>query len=199
MPIDGKCVRCGYKAPLLSFIDAAEYGQFLALYSKMSASVQKQYLKYLSLFQPTSGCKMQHSKVERITSEFLALVAKGYVSEKGKADRACPPHLWGLAMERMQEQSATLRLPMKTHGYLCTIAYTLADDADSKGERKLRTEEANGTTRARRQPEPHAEEMSHEARKYVDKFGEPELPPAIAESLARVKARMQQTTGGDHG
>lgn len=198
MPVDGKCARCGYKAPVLSFIDATEYGQFQTLYAQIPASIQKHFLRYLNLFRPVSGCQMQHSKVDRLTRDFITLVTKGYVSEKGLADRSCQPAQWCLGMEAMQEQVTKLKLPMKSHNYLRSIVWNLADSADNKGETKRRSEEANGTTRARRQTEPQEEEMSREARKFVDKYGEPELPPAVAEALARVKARMNHN-GGDHG
>lgn len=138
MPIDGKCQRCAFKAPLISFVSAAEDGQFVQLVIQLPPEVQKHYLKYLAMFRPASGCAMQTAKAERLTREIVDLIKAGHVQEKGKVDRPCSPGIWAAAMERMQEQAATLNLPMKSHGYLKTIAWQLADQADSKAEKSAR-------------------------------------------------------------
>jgi hypothetical protein len=86
MPVNGKCPRCAYKAPVICFVDAAEYGAMMQVFSDLPYEVQKPFLKYLSLFKPASGCAIQPSKAERLTRELVALAAKGYVSEQGKAE-----------------------------------------------------------------------------------------------------------------
>lgn len=151
MPTDeGKCSRCGFKAPIICFLDAAQDSQMVQLFTQMPNELQKPFWRYLTLFRPASGCAMQQSKVERLTREFLSLVSRGYISEKGKVDRHCPPAIWAMGMERMQEQAATLALPMKNHNYLRAIVYQLADQADANRERGHHQAELNGSARAER-------------------------------------------------
>lgn len=112
---------------------------------------------------------MASTKAERIITEFIDLVGKGYVSEKGKVDRPCPPYIWATAMEQMLEKASALTLPMKSHGYLRTIAYQLADKADAQVEKKQHDSVVRGDHRGR---QASATGMSEIMQKYEDKFGD---------------------------
>ncbi|MGD9949872.1 MAG: hypothetical protein AB7U29_15535 [Desulfobulbus sp.] len=171
MPVNGKCPRCAYKAPVSCFVDAAEGGAILQAFSELPYEVQKPFLKYLSLFKPTSGCAIQPTKAERLTRDLASLVAKGYISEKGKADRTCPALFWAMGMERMQELAGTLDLPMKNHNYLRSIVYKLANQADAHKEQQQRNQEIDGTQRVSRQPTEDG--MSEIMRKFLAQNGGP--------------------------
>ena len=186
MPVNGKCPRCAYKAPVICFVDAAEYGAMMQVFSDLPYEVQKPFLKYLSLFKPASGCAIQSSKAERLTRDLVALVAKGYVSEQGKADRPCSSVFWVMGMERMQELAGTLDLPMKNHNYLRSIVYKLANQADAQREQHQRHQEVDGSQRVSRQlalnklgtefnavPQDADDGMSEIMRKYLAQYGEP--------------------------
>lgn len=179
MPVNGKCPRCAYKAPVICFVDAAEGGAMLQAFSDLPHAVQKPFLKYLSLFKPASGCAIQSSKAERLTRDLVALVAKGYVSEQGKADRPCSPVFWVMGMERLQELAGTLDLPMKNHNYLRSIVYKLANQADAQREQHQRHQEVDGSQRVSRQlalnnvPQEADDGMSEIMRKYLAQYGEP--------------------------
>ncbi len=170
MPVNGKCPRCAYKAPVSSFVDAAEGGAMLQAFSDLPHAVQKPFLKYLSLFKPASGCAIQPTKAERLTRDLAALIAKGYVSEKGKVDRPCTTLFWVMGMERMQELAGTLDLPMKNHNYLRSIVYKLANQADAQKEQHQRHQEVDGSQRVSRQPTEDG--MSEIMRKYLAQNGE---------------------------
>nr|WP_321466781.1 hypothetical protein [uncultured Desulfobulbus sp.] len=185
MPVNGKCPRCAYKAPVSSFVDAAEGGAMLQAFSDLPHAVQKPFLKYLSLFKPASGCAIQPTKAERLTRDLVALVAKGYVSEKGKADRPCPPVFWVMGMERIQELAGTLDLPMKNHNYLRSIVYKLANQADAQREQRQHHQEVDGSQRVSRQlglnklgtefnsvPQDADDGMSEIMRKYLAQNGD---------------------------
>ena len=171
MAVNGKCPRCAFKAPVSCFVDAAESGLLLQAFSELPHEVQKPFLKYLSLFKPLTGCAIQPTKAERLTRELVALVVKGFVSEKGKPDRPCIPVFWVMAMERMQELAGTLDLPMKNHNYLRSIVYKLANQADSQREQQQRQEEIDGNHRISRQPS--TDGLSEVMRKYLEQYGEP--------------------------
>jgi len=192
MPTDGKCGRCGYRAPVSSFIGAAGNGELLPDYIKLPQVVQGPFYMYLSLFRPTSGCACSDPKIIRLTREMVALVSVGYVSQQGKADRPCPPSLWAMGMERMMEQSATLTLPMKNHNYLRAIVYQLADQADSKQERQVRQAEQTGATKIRR---PSDDDMSPEMRRYIAEHGEPVVSPEAQGALQGILQKFKDRQG----
>ena len=146
---DAKCPRCDFKAPTVSFLKAADEGLLIVAVLKLPPAIQGHYLSYFSLFHPKSGCAVSISKAERLTNELAELVNKGYVSQKGQIDRSCPPRLWAMAMEQMLERAGSLTLPLKTHGYLKTIAYDLATKENSGQEQITRSDEARGQSSTR--------------------------------------------------
>ena len=172
MPTNGKCQRCGYRAPITCFIEAAGDGEILAEYIKLPHVVQQPFYKYLSLFRPLSGCALQPSKTLRLTHEMVELVTKGYVSEKGRPDRSCAPSFWAMGMEKMMEMADRLTLPMKGHNYLRSIVWQIADQADSGREQQHRKAETDGSQRVVRPPS-DPEGMSEIMRKYMTIHGDP--------------------------
>lgn len=141
---DAKCPRCDFKAPTVAFLKAADEGQLTVAVLKLPSSVQNHYLAYFSLFRPQSGCAVSISKAERLTNELAELVNKGHVSQKGQVDRPCQPRIWSMAMEQMLERAGGLTLPIKTHGYLKTIAWDLANKESAGQESTNRQDEARG-------------------------------------------------------
>ncbi len=174
---DAKCPRCDFKAPTVTFLKAAEEGLLVVAVLKLPASVQSHYLAYFSLFRPKSGCAVSISKAERLTNELAELVNKGYVSQKGQVDRPCSPRIWAMAMEQMVERGASLTLPLKTHGYLRTIAWDLANKEDTVQERDLREQEARGHSAKRDQHSPRGIDPLQAARDKWD--AEHGTPPAL--------------------
>lgn len=179
MPTNGKCVRCGYRAPVSSFIEASGDGEILAEYIKLPQVVQQPFYKYLSLFRPASGCACQQSKIIRLTREMVALVASGYVAhtKKGRVDRPCLPQTWAQGMERMVEQAATLDLPMDNHNYLRAVVWQIADQADAGREQLQRKTEIDGSQRVIR-PQSDPQQMSAIMRKYIEIHGDQNAAPA---------------------
>jgi hypothetical protein len=149
MGTDGKCPRCAYKAPILCFYQEAKDGRILAAYAKLPGQVQVHYFGYLSLFRPASGTAMQSAKAARLTLELADEVAKGFISRQGQVDRSAAPRIWGMAMEQMMERSGSLTLPVKTHGYLKTIVYDIANKENAGQEQTTRSAEARGQSPVR--------------------------------------------------
>ena len=144
MAVDGKCPRCAFKAPIVCFYQEAKDGRVIQAFAQLPPAVQGNYFQYLSLFRPKSGCAVQSAKAERLTLELVQEVALGYVHQKGQVDRPCPPRIWAMAMEQMMERAGSLTLPLKTHGYLKTIAWDLANKEDVKQESTIRQQETQG-------------------------------------------------------
>lgn len=147
MGLDGKCPRCNHRAPLVDYLAGAADGELVAAVLQLPPAVQGHYLRYFSLFRPASGRAIQTQKAIRLTQELADLVKLGYVSQQGKVDRPCHPIIWAQAMERMIEQIHSLTLPMKSHGYLKSIAWGLADKADAANEKQINVAEKHGGPR----------------------------------------------------
>ena len=71
---------------------------------------------------------------------------QGQVVERNGLSRACPLPLWQQALERMIEHRAAgkLDLPLKTHGYLLEIAFSLAEKAAATAEREIEEQRRSG-------------------------------------------------------
>lgn len=198
MPTDGKCIICGYRAPLSSFISAAGNGELLPEYIKLPQVVQQPFYRYLALFRPKSGCACSDSKIIRLTREMVALVQTGYVAQQGKVDRPCPPALWAMGMERMLEQAATLTLPMKNHNYLRSIVWQLADQVDAGRERSQHQQILNGNARAHRDDPPGKTliEQQYEAQ-HGTEMPMGAMPPAVQAAIEKMREKLQ-ANGGKH-
>ena len=170
---DGKCSRCGFKAPMISFYNEANDGRISAAIIKLPPQVQNNYYPYLSLFRPKSGCAVRAEKAERLTNELAELVNKGYVSQKHQVDRPCPPRIWAQAMEQMMERAGSLTLPMPNHNYLRTIAWDLANKEDAGKEKTNRQYEAQG-----QRPTPRGVDPLEKARLEWDEKHAGESQPA---------------------
>lgn len=134
--MNGTCQTCGTVAPIEWFLAEAEYRQICAALVELPKDVQAVVFHYLGLFRPTSGRALSAKKAARLFSEIKTMVGTGYVQIDKKAARPCPPRIWALAMEQMVERRDRLNLPMPNHKYLESIAYDLADQADSQAERQ---------------------------------------------------------------
>lgn len=163
MAVDGKCPRCAFKAPIVCFYQEAKDGRVTQAFAQLPPQVQGNYFQYLSLFRPKSGCAVQSAKAERLTLELVQEVTLGHVHQQGQVDRPCPPRIWGLAMEQMLERAGSLTLPVKTHGYLKTIAWDLANKEDAGHESTIRKQEAQG-----QRPGPRGVDPLEAARKKWD-------------------------------
>lgn len=165
---DAKCPRCDFKAPTVTFLNAADEGSLAVAVLKLPKSVQNHYLAYFSLFRPKTGCAVSIKKAERLTNELAELVNSGFVKQKSQVDRSCSPRIWGMAMEQMLERAATLTLPLKTHGYVRTIAWDLANKESAGQEQTNRAGEASCQS-ARRGMNPDVEKSRRIAAEKYEK------------------------------
>ncbi len=166
---DGKCPRCNHKGSIIDFLEAAGEGRMLVIFKDLPKDVQTYFLSYFSLFRPKSGCAIQQPKAERLLQELVDLVALGYVQMSGQVDRRCPPRIWATAMEQMIEQAGRLKLPMKNHNYLKSIAWDLADKADAQQEKKQTTIQMNSRTRPRADADPALDPMEKARREWDER------------------------------
>jgi hypothetical protein len=79
-------------------------------------------------------------------SELKELATMSHIQWEKKVARPNSAHAWGMGLERMIEHPPK-RLPLKSHGYLRSIAYDIADEMDKQREVKKNQKER---TRSRR-------------------------------------------------
>ncbi len=141
------CPGCGLVAGAESWENDQACRETLLVVSRLPGPVVRHALGYLSLFRPRKQA-LSWVKALRLAKELEQLVSLGYIKAQGKPDRNCPPYLWAKAIEQMIEQRSILQTPMKSHGYLKTIAWGLADQADAKNEEKRHSSAQNSRTRS---------------------------------------------------
>lgn len=146
------CPSCGAVASAEAWTGNADARQCLKTVAVMPSSVSRNILPYLSLFRPQyNGAKgyrgLVWNKALRLAGEVAQLVTETHIQWKGKPARPIDAHLWGLAMERMVN-SPPRRLPLESHGYLTSIAYDLANEADQAREMRHNQAERDGSFRS---------------------------------------------------
>lgn len=133
--MNGICQTCGSVAPIEWFLSEADNRQICAILAELPKDVQAVVFHYLSLFRPVAGRALQTRKATRLMFEVRQLVTVGHVQIDKRVARPCPPRIWAQAMEQMIERRDRLTIPMPNHNYLKTIAWDLADQADSQAEK----------------------------------------------------------------
>ncbi len=145
------CPSCGAVASAEAWTGNADARQCLKTVAVMPTSVSRNILPYLSLFRPPyNGSKgyrgLVWGRALRLAGEVATLITEPQIEWKGKPSRPIDAGLWGMAMERMVNVPPR-RLPVESHGYLKSIAYDLADDADRAREVRQNQAERDGTMR----------------------------------------------------
>lgn len=143
------CPSCGAMHSIEGWQGNADARQFARINAELPGSVARHSLHYLSLFRPRTdagGRGLIWSKALRLVGELRLLVDQTQIQWKGRPSRPIDAAIWGMAMERIIENPPR-KLPLTSHGYLTSIAYDLADDADRSREVRHNLSERDGTLR----------------------------------------------------
>ena len=139
------CPSCGGVYSAEAWLNDPIARQCLRLVCELPHAVSSRCFAYLSLFRPP-GRSLQWKKVLRLLAELRELATLPYIQWGKKVARPNSAHAWGLAMERMIEHPPK-RLPLKSHGYLRSVAYEIADEMDRKKETARNKDEREGKIR----------------------------------------------------
>ena len=137
------CPSCGAVHSVEGWSNDPVARQCLKLAGEMPHDVSSRCFAYLALFRPP-GRSLQWKKVLRLLAELKELVTLPHIQWEKKVARPNSAHAWGTAMERMIEHPPK-RLPLKSHGYLRSVAYEICDDLDKQREVKRNKAERDGT------------------------------------------------------
>ena len=141
------CPSCGAVHSAEAWQNDPVARQCLKLAGELPHDVGSRCFAYLSLFR-SPGRSLQWKKVLRLLSELKELAILPHIQWKGKVARPNSAHAWGEAMERMIEHPPK-GLPLKSHGYLRSVAYEIADEMDKQREVKKNKEERKGNPHRR--------------------------------------------------
>jgi hypothetical protein len=142
-----KCPACnaGFSLESALAVDNARSALLTAL--AMPAHLGKVLPQYLAMFRAKNRY-LSFDRIEKLMADLLPLLDSETVVRDG-ITRPCSLALWQQAFELMidHRDAGKLRLPIKTHGYLFEIAFSLADQVDAKAERQVEQSRRQGQHR----------------------------------------------------
>jgi hypothetical protein len=127
------CPGCGVIGSIEAFTVDDHAKRTLMAITTLPGAVAALVLGYLALFRPGSSRGLTWKRAEALVIALQALVTASHIQWDRQVARPASPAIWAEALRKI---SATppRRLPLKSHGYLTSIAYDLADEADRRVE-----------------------------------------------------------------
>lgn len=120
-----RCRSCGSVASLDTLVDddaAAEALKLAFSLSPMGPSLTR----YLGLFRPGKNV-LTWPRVASLLGELLPAIQSGRVERDGK-EVDVPPEAWAIALDKTvaARDAGSLKVPLRSHGYLLEVAITEA-------------------------------------------------------------------------
>lgn len=141
------CPECGAVASATAWANDAAVRQVIKTALEMPWAVSSRALPYIALFRPSGNRGLSWDKALRLMTELAALAVETHVQWDGKPARPVSAEIWGQALESITARPPK-KLPLKSHGYLTSIAYDLANESDRRNEVARNQAEASGSLRA---------------------------------------------------
>ncbi|WP_244190962.1 hypothetical protein [Ralstonia mannitolilytica] len=107
------------------------------------AKLLRPLLAYVGMFAPVKT-EMRYERVATVLAEVVASIKAGTVRDAHGVTHAAPLDYWRQAFEEMaaRRDAGSLKLPLKSHGYLHTVVVGLASKAAATVERKTEAQRA---------------------------------------------------------
>lgn len=116
-----RCPNCGASMSLDALLAHDEAREALRLLSALGGELSRLTLRYLGLFRPAQT-ELSFSRLAKLLGELLPdMQAQRIV--RGGAVHDAPPEAWLWAMQQViaARDAGSLKLPLKSHGYLYEI------------------------------------------------------------------------------
>ena len=157
------CPSCGAVASADAWLNDAAIRESIRIMTTMPNEVANQTLGYLGLFRASQTRGLGWSRVIRLLTELNALAKQPYVQRGRDAARPNCPAYWAETMQTLCDRPPK-KLPLKTHGYLVSMVYDLADAADREADKRRNQAERTGAYQAQTgrdggEPEPLSVDM----------------------------------------
>lgn len=124
-------------------------------------------LAYVQLFKPEKHV-LSMTKLTKLLEELVPMMREGKIEYKGSVWPA-PQVYWEQAIRQMLDSRESLKLPIKTHGYLFSIIAGYADKAGGKTEKQNESRRASGASR-RQEPQPKDAKIPKEVKEQLSQF-----------------------------
>jgi len=168
------CPECAAKFDLGQAMEDADARRLMDLIKDIQPLVIRPYFRYLKLFKPQKQ-GLRWSKMLTLTKELAPMIKDAQIKHN-HAMYAVPPTAWAEAMNDLVDNPpATLKLPLKGHGYLLSILAAKAEKVAAKEERK--TEERKQRPREGVEQQPN--QVSNVIKKAKPKMPEGFLRKAV--------------------
>lgn len=130
------CPQCASHFDLMHAIEDADGRRLLDLLKDIQPVVIRPYFRYLKLFKPAKQ-GLRWSRMLSLTQEIAPMIKAAQI-ERNHATYAVLPATWAEVMnELVDNPPATLKLPLKGHGYLLSILAASAEKHAAKAEQKF--------------------------------------------------------------
>ena len=141
------CPECGAVASMAAWANDSSVRQFIKICTEMPWQISSRALPYIAMFRADMKRGLPWDKALRLIGELAEIAREGHIQWDGKPARPIDAGIWGQALEQIIQRPPR-KLPLKSHGYLRSIAYDLADESDRRTEKAHNQAEANGSLRA---------------------------------------------------
>ncbi len=130
----GSCPACGARFDLECAVTDADGRRVTAILAEMPGNLGGLTLQYLGLFRPKSG-GLRYSRMLTLLEELRPCIRESRVARGGQT-HLVPHTFWKEALEHLVTRPTSLRLPLKSNGYLFEILGSMGADLAAKTERE---------------------------------------------------------------
>lgn len=114
-----KCSACGAIHSLDALVANEAASQALNAALLVNGELGRALIGYLGLFRPAKS-SLTFERVSTILNELSPMIISGKIQRDGR-EFSAPPEAWIYGINQMLASRQTLKLPMKSHGYLLEI------------------------------------------------------------------------------
>lgn len=114
-----KCSACGAVHSLDALVANEAASQALNAALLINGELGRALIGYLGLFRPAKS-SLTFERVATILNELSPMITAGKIQRDG-LEFSAPPEVWIYGINQMLASRQTLKLPMKSHGYLLEI------------------------------------------------------------------------------
>lgn len=114
-----KCSACGAIHSLDALVANEAASQALNAALLINGELGRVLIGYLGLFRPAKS-SLTFERVATILNELSPMIISGKIQRDGR-EFSAPPEAWIYGINQMLASRQTLKLPMKSHGYLLEI------------------------------------------------------------------------------
>ncbi|MDD7544501.1 hypothetical protein [Actinobacillus porcinus] len=114
-----KCSACGAVHSLDALVANQAASDALNAALLVNGELGRALIGYLGLFRPAKS-SLTFERVATILNELSPMITSGKIQRDGR-EFSAPPEAWIYGINQMLASRQTLKLPMKSHGYLLEI------------------------------------------------------------------------------